>query len=254
MFAFHQLQCRVPVAGREPPGAARAAARIAQRVLSDPRCSPAQRRYVVGLAAIPGAGKSTVANILQCLLQQSQPRAAPSAVALIGMDGWHYTRAQLDSFPDPALAHARRGAPWTFDVPAFTDALAAFKSCEERTLALPSFDHSAKDPKAGAIKITPATRLLVVEGNYLGLDDGRGGAAWSTVRRLIDLLVFLEVDVDVAMERVHLRHISELGLSPAQSRRRVAENDRPNAELIAASAASADVTIVCDDGGTVEAS
>lgn len=33
--------------------------------------------------------------------------------------GFHYTRAQLDEFPDPDEAHARRGAYWTFDGMAF---------------------------------------------------------------------------------------------------------------------------------------
>ena len=35
--------------------------------------------------------------------------------------GFHYTRAQLDEFPDPDEAHARRGAYWTFDGMAFVD-------------------------------------------------------------------------------------------------------------------------------------
>lgn len=26
----------------------------------------------------------------------------------VGQDGWHYTRAELDAFPDPKLAHWRR--------------------------------------------------------------------------------------------------------------------------------------------------
>lgn len=35
--------------------------------------------------------------------------------------GYHYTRQQLDQFPDPDEAHARRGAYWTFDGAAFVD-------------------------------------------------------------------------------------------------------------------------------------
>ncbi len=35
------------------------------------------------------------------------------------MDGFHYTRAQLDAMQDPAYAHARRGAPFTFDADTF---------------------------------------------------------------------------------------------------------------------------------------
>ena len=38
---------------------------------------------------------------------------------VVPMDGFHYYRRQLDAFEDPAAAHARRGAPWTFDAEAF---------------------------------------------------------------------------------------------------------------------------------------
>ena len=31
------------------------------------------------------------------------------------MDGYHYYRSELDEMSDPELAHARRGAEFTFD-------------------------------------------------------------------------------------------------------------------------------------------
>lgn len=34
---------------------------------------------------------------------------------MVPMDGWHFSRAQLDVMPDPKLAHDKRGAEWTFD-------------------------------------------------------------------------------------------------------------------------------------------
>ena len=34
----------------------------------------------------------------------------------IPMDGFHYTREDLDKMQDPKEAHERRGAPFTFDV------------------------------------------------------------------------------------------------------------------------------------------
>lgn len=49
--------------------------------------------------------------------------------------GYHYTRQQLDQFPDPDEAHARRGAYWTFDGAAFVDKMhelhaKGMKSCQ----------------------------------------------------------------------------------------------------------------------------
>jgi hypothetical protein len=42
-------------------------------------------------------------------------------------DGFHYFRAQLDAMPDPQLAHARRGAEWTFDARAYHACLQQIK-------------------------------------------------------------------------------------------------------------------------------
>ena len=41
--------------------------------------------------------------------------------------GFHYYRRELDAMPDPAAAHARRGAPWTFDAAAFLACLRAVR-------------------------------------------------------------------------------------------------------------------------------
>lgn len=42
-------------------------------------------------------------------------------------DGFHFFRRQLDQMPDPQLAHARRGAEWTFDARAYHACLADIK-------------------------------------------------------------------------------------------------------------------------------
>lgn len=52
------------------------------------------------------------------------------------MDGYHLRRAQLDSMPNAKEAHARRGAPWTFDGAAFVLALASLHRADQGTLLL----------------------------------------------------------------------------------------------------------------------
>ncbi len=68
------------------------------------------RRVLVGLAGVPGAGKSTLAGALCQAL-----REGGASVTVFPMDGFHYTRAQLDQMDDPAEMHRRRGAHFTFD-------------------------------------------------------------------------------------------------------------------------------------------
>lgn len=233
MTAF-VVHCCVP---RPRATAATVANKIANHCYSDPRFDNGEDRYVVGIAGVPGSGKTTVAAILASLLKRAAPHTDPRTLS---MDGWHYSRAQLDSdFVDSTEAHARRGAPWTFDAKGFADALRRCKSPDAGTLAFPSFSHARKDPVEDDVEVPPSSRVLIVEGNYLALGalPDPCYSAWAEARQYIDLLVYLSVpSIDVAMERVKARHVQDMGLSPEDAAFRVRDNDRPNAELVETSA------------------
>ena len=98
--------------------AARAAATLAVREAGG------GRRTLLALAGGPGSGKSTAAAAVADRLNKS---LGPGTAAVLPMDGYHLTRATLDAFPDPAAAHARRGAPWTFDAAGFVAAIRAVR-------------------------------------------------------------------------------------------------------------------------------
>ena len=55
----------------------------------------------------------------------------------LGSAGFHYTRAELDKMEDPEEARAKRGAHWTFNGPAFVQAISDLKKA-----GLPSRDLS----------------------------------------------------------------------------------------------------------------
>ena len=65
----------------------------------------------MGIAGIPGSGKSYFSKGLKSYLKGEFGVNA----LIIGMDGYHYYRKQLDQMEDPVHAHARRGAEFTFD-------------------------------------------------------------------------------------------------------------------------------------------
>lgn len=119
---------------------------------------------MVGIAGTPGSGKTTLAGRLAGTLAR---KAGRPLVAVVPMDGFHLTRAQLDGMPDPTLAHARRGAPWTFDAEAYVAALAELRTGGLGSQACPSFDHGVGDPVPGDIPVLPSHRIVVTEGNYL---------------------------------------------------------------------------------------
>ena len=77
-------------------------------------------RYVLAIAGCPGSGKSTLAKRLCTKLNaRASEEGRGGTAVVIPMDGYHYTRAELDRMQDPKLAHRRRGAHWTFDAEGF---------------------------------------------------------------------------------------------------------------------------------------
>ena len=110
------------------------------------------------------------------------------------MDGFHFDDIVLN-----ARGHRpRKGAPHTFDVDGLAATLARLAADDGREVAVPVFDRSIEIARAGARIIGPATRLVVVEGNYLLLDD----PAWARLRGHFDATVMLAVPMPVVEARL----------------------------------------------------
>ncbi|KAF8733388.1 hypothetical protein HU200_014996 [Digitaria exilis] len=203
-------------------------------------------KYIVGLAGPPGAGKSTVAsevvrrvNMLWSDKHSKHSRALlpnEEIAAMLPMDGFHLYRAQLDAMEDPKEAHARRGAPWTFSPSLFLKCLQTLRT--EGSVYAPSFDHGVGDPVENDIFVKPQHKIVIVEGNYLLLEED----IWRDIKDLFDEKWFIDIDIDVSMQRVLKRHIAT-GKEPDVAAWRISYNDRPNAELIMESKKNADLVI-----------
>ncbi|XP_031267616.1 putative uridine kinase C227.14 isoform X1 [Pistacia vera] len=202
-------------------------------------------KYIVGLAGPPGAGKSTLASEVVRRINKIWPQKAssfdsqvkPADVAIvIPMDGFHLYRSQLDAMENPKEAHARRGAPWTFDPLLLLNCLKNLKN--QGSVYAPSFDHGVGDPVEDNIFVSLQHKVIIVEGNYLFLEEGD----WKDISSMFDEKWFIDVDLDMAMQRVIKRHIST-GKPPDVAKWRIEYNDRPNAELIMKSKKNADLVI-----------
>ncbi|WP_246448995.1 AAA family ATPase [Paracoccus amoyensis] len=130
-------------------------------------------RVLVAVAGAPGSGKSTLAEALVDQL---------SDAVLVPMDGFHLDDSVLER---RGLRH-RKGAVETFDADGF-QTMAARLEQPGREVIYPVFDRSRELAVAGAGVVAPASRVVVIEGNYLLLDQ----APWNRAR--YDLTVFLEV-------------------------------------------------------------
>ncbi|KAF8474898.1 P-loop containing nucleoside triphosphate hydrolase protein [Kalaharituber pfeilii] len=179
-------------------------------------------RVLIAIVGIPGSGKSTLAY--RVAKSPRLPRCFP-------WYGYHLSRNALDLLPDPKEAHARRGAPFTFDPTSLLDFAKLLKSesppITKRTA--PSFDHAVKDPTPNAIPINPTHRIIIFEGLYLALDF----PIWRDIAESMDQIWFIEVPREVARRRLIARHVAAgIVKSGAEGAARADENDLPNGDLI----------------------
>jgi pantothenate kinase len=174
-------------------------------------------RSVTAIAGPPGSGKSTLADRLADALNRLEPESA----AVLPMDGYHFD----DLILVPRGWRPRKGAPHTFDVAGFAHMLSRLRANADPEIAVPVFDRDIEIARNSARIIPSSVRHLIAEGNYLLLDR----PPWTGLAALFDTTVFL--DVPMAELRRHLE-IRWQGMAPEDRRRKLDDNDIPNAELV----------------------
>lgn len=183
-------------------------------------------RLLVGVAGPPGAGKSTLADRLHETLTERGHRSA-----VLPMDGFHLDNAILEERGDLA----RKGAPHTFDIRGLGDLLRAVKAGGE--VFTPVFDRDRELAIAAARCIAAEDRIVIAEGNYLLLQQGR----WASLADLFDLTVMVAPPIS-ELERRLVARWTHYGLTPAQIEAKVEGNDLPNGRLVIERSAAADFT------------
>lgn len=187
------------------------------------RVNQPRQRILIALTGLPGSGKSTVAA---SLANAVNAQAGDAVMMALGMDGFHFSKAELARFADPAEALKRRGAPWTFDARALAQRLLDLRQ-HTTTVTWPDFEHGVGEPVVDAIAILPSTRIVLVEGLYL-LHDDHG---WQHAH-LFDECWYLDVTMDTAMDRLVQRHMVANTQSREVAMQRLAVNDRLNADIV----------------------
>jgi pantothenate kinase len=181
-------------------------------------------RFVTAIAGPPGAGKSTLAAAVAAAL-------GPGA-RVVPMDGFHYDDAVLLA---RGLRH-RKGAPDTFDAGGFVHLIRRLRTGEE--VAIPVFDRSMELSRAAADVVLAQDRFLVVEGNWLLLDE----VPWTGLAGLFDLTVMLQVSEAEIDRRLRHRWATH-GKTPADARHWIDSNDMPNVRRVLQGSRAADVVI-----------
>ncbi|MEM1288955.1 MAG: nucleoside/nucleotide kinase family protein [Pseudomonadota bacterium] len=179
----------------------------------------ADERRLIGICGPPGSGKSTLSETLRTSLETLRPGIAE----VVPMDGFHLDNAVLDEIG----ARDRKGAPHTFDVGGFLALLRRLARNEDAFIVVPTFDRDLDLSRGSARMITRSAQVVIVEGNYLLLDDPR----WEPVRSVFWRTCFIDVPRH-ELERRLLDRWAEQGCDKQRAAHWVATNDMPNVDLV----------------------
>ncbi len=145
------------------------------------------------------------------------------------MDGYHYD----DMVLVPRGLRPVKGAPETFDVAGFAHMLARISANQEAEIAVPVFDRSIEIARAGARMVPQTVRHIVVEGNYVLLDE----PGWRALKSFFDTTVMLVVPEEELRARLSARwaHLPE-----ADRAFKLDGNDLPNGRRVMTGSAPAE--------------
>ncbi len=191
-------------------------------------------RILVGIAGPPGVGKSTLSEQL-CRRLNDDGHAA----AIVPMDGFHLDNTTLKKH---GLLH-RKGAPETFDAAGFVALVETLRTAQA-PVAIPVFDRQADRVREAAETVDTSCRIVLVEGNYLLLDQ----APWTQLPPLFDLSILVAAPPDILRARL-IRRWLDTGLDRRKAEERAGGNDIPNATLVLEQSTQADLVLA---SGTVD--
>ena len=185
------------------------------------------KRTLVGIVGKPGAGKSTVVELIQ-------KKYGSEEVSIIPMDGFHLSNEELINLG----RRDRKGAPDTFDVSGFISLIKKVKQEPQVDHKFPIFHREIEASVNDEGVVPKESKVIVIEGNYLFSEEHN----WSGLFPLLDHTWFIEIDDEVRIERLIARHI-RYGKTPVEAENWSRGSDEANARFIEITAHRASNTL-----------
>lgn len=191
-------------------------------------------RQLIAICGAPGSGKSTLVEMLSDAINAQ----AEGSCAIVPMDGFHFDDAVLKE----RNLLPRKGAPETFDVDGLLHLHQRLAENQDQSVAVPLFDRDRELSRAAARIIPRSVQTVLIEGNYLLLDQ----PGWAKLAPYYTLTIQLDVPVD-ELERRLMKRWDDQGLSSQEARTKVEGNDLPNAKQVLAQSRAADIIYTAHD-------
>jgi pantothenate kinase len=138
---------------------------------------------------------------------------------------------------DERGSRGRKGAPDTFAADAFVEFVRCLRSATV-VMTSPTFDRMLDEAVADQVRVTPDDVIVIVEGNYLLLDE----TPWSELAELFDAIAYLDVPAEPRIERLVERHVA-FGRSRPEALAFVHRSDEANTRRIEECRHRADIVV-----------
>jgi len=200
--------------------------------------SAGRSRLMVAVAGPPGSGKSAFAAILRVVIDSI---AGQELAVVVGLDGWHFPNGYLESHSivrkvKRVSLRSIKGAPESFDAESAYACLSSIRQGGQ--VNYPVYSRSLHDPLPGAGRVLIEHRIVIVEGNYLLLDE----IPWRRFRQLFDIHVFIKID-PAAVEADLIERHRRGGKSSEAIQHQVYEVDLPDARRVLSGFSGAGIII-----------